>query len=217
MDVSQGLQRLIGTSGLRLVSFDGRTAAPRRRPGDGRCRPADRAPAGRAGAADGTAPVEVADNQLDDIVVTGTRARGQTVLTSSSAITVASQDLDRKAPRSTAQALELVPGIFVEGSGGEAVEVFSVRGLAAAGSSSCRRQEDSLPVFYINALSDTILKQEVYIDRLEAVRSGMSGILTVNGSGATINFITRKPISTSRAALSSSPRPVSAPRELTPS
>lgn len=133
-------------------------------------------------------------DQMADIIVTGTRTRGATVLTSSSAVTVATrEDLDRKAPRSTAQALELIPGIYVEGSGGEASNNFSVRGLAGGGQQFVQLQEDGLPVFYTDALSDTVLKQGVYIDRLEAVRSGSSGILTVNGAGATINFINKKP------------------------
>ncbi|MFD1786516.1 TonB-dependent siderophore receptor [Sphingomonas floccifaciens] len=142
----------------------------------------------------GVNPTPDAADPLNEIIVTGTRTRGATVLTSSSAITVADRlDLDRKAPRSTAQALELIPGIFVEGSGGEASNNFSVRGLAGGGQQFVQLQEDGLPVFYINALSDTVLKQGVYIDRLEAVRSGSSGILTVNGAGATINFINKKP------------------------
>lgn len=131
---------------------------------------------------------------LDAVVVTGTTARNRTVLESSVAVTVADREaLDRKAPRSTAQALELIPGIFVEGSGGEVSNNFSVRGLAGGGQQFVQISEDGLPVFYTNALSDTILKQELSIDRLEAVRGGTSGILTVNGAGATINFITRRP------------------------
>lgn len=142
----------------------------------------------------GEAPTEQVNNELEEIIVTGTRTRGATVLTSSSAITVATrEDLDRRAPRSTAQALDLIPGVFVEATGGEVSNNFSVRGLAGGGQQFVQLQEDGLPVFYFNALSDTILKQEVSIDRLEAVRSGSSGILTVNGAGATINFITRKP------------------------
>ncbi len=188
--VTDGLRRIASASGLRLVSFDGRTAVLA----------TAAAAAPQVSQADPATPVGVqpetmqADNELDEIVVTGTRARGQTVLTSSSAVTVATrEDLDRKAPRSTAQALELIPGVFVEGSGGEVSNNFSVRGLAGGGQQFVQLQEDGLPVFYINALSDTILKQEVSIDRLEAVRSGSSGVLTVNGAGATVNFITRKP------------------------
>ncbi len=131
---------------------------------------------------------------LEEVVVTGTTSRNRTVLTSSVALTVATrEDLERKAPRSTAQALEMVPGIFVEASGGEVSNNFSVRGLAGGGQQFIQLAEDGLPVFYTDALADTILKQELIIERLEAVRGGTSGVLTVNGAGATINFITKKP------------------------
>ncbi|UYB52601.1 TonB-dependent receptor [Xanthomonas sp. AM6] len=131
---------------------------------------------------------------LDAVIVTGTTAAHRTVLQSSSAITVADQQaLDRKAPRSTAQALELIPGMFVEASGGEISNNFSVRGMPGGSQQFVQLSEDGLPVFYTNALADTILKQEVSIDRMEAVRGGTSGILTVNGAGATVNFLTRKP------------------------
>lgn len=131
---------------------------------------------------------------LEEVIITGTRASNRTVIESSIAVTAVNREgLDRKAPRSTADALELVPGIFVEDSGGEVSNNFSVRGLAGGGQTFIQLSEDGLPVFYTNALADTILKQQVGISRLEAVRGGTSGILTVNGAGATINFINRKP------------------------
>ena len=140
-----------------------------------------------------TAPEDQVAQQLDRVVVTGSTSLKRTVRESSVAVTVADREqLDRKAPRSTASALELIPGIFVEDSGGEASNNFSVRGLAGGGQQFIQVQEDGLPVFYTNALSDTILKQELFIDRMEAVRGGTSGILTVNGAGATINFLTFK-------------------------
>jgi iron complex outermembrane recepter protein len=149
--------------------------------------------AGVAGAQNTPEPVEET-GALEEVVVTGTTSTSRTVLTSSVALTVATrEDLERKAPRSTAQALELVPGVFVEASGGEVSNNFSVRGLAGGGQQFIQLSEDSLPIFYTDALSDTILKQELSIERLEAVRGGTSGILTVNGAGATINFLTRKP------------------------
>ena len=140
-----------------------------------------------------TAPEDKVSEQLDRVVITGSTSLRRTVRESSVAVTVADREqLDRKAPRSTASALELIPGIFVEDSGGEASNNFSVRGLAGGGQQFIQVQEDGLPVFYTNALSDTILKQELFIDRMEAVRGGTSGILTVNGAGATINFLTFK-------------------------
>jgi iron complex outermembrane recepter protein len=142
-----------------------------------------------------TAPAAKADddakNQLETVVVTGTTSLKRTVRESSVAVTVADRDkLDRKAPRSTASALELVPGIIVEDSGGEASNNFAVRGLPGGGQQFIQILEDGLPVFYTRALADTVLKQELMIERMEVVRGGSSGILTANGAGATVNFLT---------------------------
>jgi iron complex outermembrane recepter protein len=140
-------------------------------------------------------PAEARDgtDQLERIVVTGSTSLKRTVRESSVAVTIADRDeLDRKSPRSTASALEMVPGIMVEDSGGEASNNFSVRGLPGGGQTFIQLSEDGLPVFYTPALADTILKQELMIDRLEAVRGGTTGILTVNGAGALINFQTFK-------------------------
>ena len=143
-------------------------------------------------AADKSAEDKVGE-QLDRVVVTGNTSLKRTVRESSVAVTVADREqLDRKAPRSTASALEMVPGIMVEDSGGESSNNFSVRGLPGGGQQFIQIAEDGLPVFYFPALTDTILKQELMIDRLEAVRGGTTGILTVNGAGALINFLTFK-------------------------
>lgn len=132
-----------------------------------------------------------ADDKLNQVVVTGSTSLKRTVRESSVAVTsVDRADLDRKAPRSTASALELVPGMMVEDSGGEVSNNYTVRGLAGGGQNFVQLSEDGLPVFYHPGLADTVLKQELSIDRMEAVRGGTSGILTVNGAGATVNFIT---------------------------
>jgi outer membrane receptor protein involved in Fe transport len=131
------------------------------------------------------------DDKLNRVVVTGSTSLKRTVRESSVAVTSADRaDLDRKAPRSTAAALELIPGMMVEDSGGEVSNNYTVRGLAGGGQNFVQLSEDGLPVFYHPGLADTVLKQELSIDRMEAVRGGTSGILTVNGAGATVNFIT---------------------------
>jgi outer membrane receptor protein involved in Fe transport len=130
-------------------------------------------------------------DKLNQVVVTGSTSLKRTVRESSVAVTVADrEDLDRKAPRSMASALELIPGVTVEDSGGEASNNFTVRGLAGGGQNFIQISEDGLPVFYNAGLADQLVKMEVSIDRLEAVRGGTSGILTTNGAGATVNFLT---------------------------
>jgi len=174
------LKHSVLATSLALVSLaaHGQTAAP---------------PASPTSAPIAQAKEDKAEEQLDRVVITGSTSLKRTVRESSVAVTVADRDqLDRKSPRSTASALEMVPGIMVEDSGGESSNNFSVRGLPGGGQQFIQILEDGLPVFYTPALSDTVLKQELMIDRLEAIRGGTSGILTVNGAGALINFLTFK-------------------------
>jgi iron complex outermembrane recepter protein len=129
-----------------------------------------------------------------EIIVTGQTTRNRPLITASADITIASEeDLARKAPKSTADLLELVPGIFVEGTAGAISNNYSVRGLQGGGQRFVQLEEDGLPILYSGGGADFFFDQDLTIDRLEAVKGGSSGVLTVNGAGATINFISRKP------------------------
>lgn len=130
----------------------------------------------------------------DEIIVTGQTTRNRPLITASADITLADRDaIDQRAPRSTADLLELVPGIFVEGTGGQLSNNYSVRGLQGGGQRFIQLQEDGLPVIYGGGGADFFFYEDITIDRLEAVKGGSSGVLTVNGAGATINFITKRP------------------------
>jgi outer membrane cobalamin receptor len=91
-----------------------------------------------------------ADQQaVSEVVVTGLTSRNRPLITASADITLATRaDIERKAPRSTADLLELVPGIFVEGTAGELSNNYSVRGLQGGGQRFIQLQEDGLPVIY---------------------------------------------------------------------
>lgn len=213
--VEEGLRRLIGPSHLRLVSFDGRTAVIAERGGA----TSQAAPRGgftsvaytpqatapmSAPATDATPPSNtsapgaqppVADTQgLQEIVVTGNTSGKRTLFNSSSDVTLANAaDILRKAPRSTADVLELVPGIFVEGTAGPVSNNYSVRGLAGGGQQFITLEEDGMPILYGGSGADEYFQNDITIDRVEAVEGGTSGILAPNGAGATINFISLKP------------------------
>lgn len=139
------------------------------------------------------APAEDSAAEETQIVVTGQTTRNRPLITASADITIATaEDIARKAPRSTSDLLELVPGIFVEGTAGQISNNYSVRGLQGGGQRFIQLQEDGLPVIYQGGGADFFFSQDITIDRLEAVKGGSSGVLTVNGAGATINFISRK-------------------------
>ncbi|WP_341209575.1 TonB-dependent receptor [uncultured Sphingomonas sp.] len=134
------------------------------------------------------------NDDLQDIVVTGQTTRNRPLITASADITYADRAaIDRKAPRSTADMLELVPGIFVEGTAGQISNNYSVRGLQGGGQRFIQLEEDGMPILYGGGGADFFFDQDLTIDRLEAVKGGSSGVLTVNGAGATINFISKRP------------------------
>ena len=152
--------------------------------------PADAAPT----AAPGAQPPVADTTSLEQIVVTGNTSGKRTLFNSSSDVTLASAaDLLRKAPRSTAETLELVPGIFVQGTAGPVSNNYSVRGLGGGGQAFITLEEDGMPIIYQGSGADEYFQQDITIDRVEAVEGGTSGILAPNGAGATINFISLKP------------------------
>lgn len=133
-------------------------------------------------------------NDGEEIVVTGQTTRNRPLITASADITLADREaIDRKAPRSTADMLELVPGIFVEGTAGQISNNYSVRGLQGGGQRFVQLEEDGMPILYGGGGADFFFDQDLTISRLEAVKGGSSGVLTVNGAGATINFISKSP------------------------
>ncbi|WP_197493323.1 TonB-dependent siderophore receptor [Woeseia oceani] len=133
-------------------------------------------------------------NSLEEIVVTGTSSSTRTKLESSVAITTMDAEaLAREDAFSTADILEVVPGLWVEDSGGEISNNVAPRGLGGgAAFRFISIQEDGLPVSYDNDHVDTQQRQDITISRMEAIRGGTAGILTTNGPGSIVNFITRK-------------------------
>jgi outer membrane receptor protein involved in Fe transport len=199
--IEEGLRRLIARSHLRLISFDGRTAViaaagpvgPRTASYSA---PRETAAAGAAVQAStpASAPAQADDSPQNEIIVTGNTSDKRTLFNSSSNVTLASAaDLQRKAPRSTADTLELVPGVFVEGTAGPISNNYSVRGLRGGGQTFITLEEDGMPILYGGGGADFYFQNDITINRLEAVEGGTSGVLAPNGAGATINFISMKP------------------------
>jgi iron complex outermembrane recepter protein len=108
----------------------------------------DANPAPPQGTASTAAAGSDTTTSLDTVVVTGSTSK-RTLLNASVDVTVANEaDLQQKAPRSTADVLELVPGIFVEGTAGPVSNNYSVRGLPGGGQSFIMLQEDGMPIIY---------------------------------------------------------------------
>lgn len=179
---------LIGAAFLPLAAAQAQTPTPES--------PSPQPPSPGAGASLAPSPAgtEPSGDDFDIIVVTGQTTRGRSLITASADITRATAaDIDRRAPKSVADLLELVPGIFVEGTAGALSNNYSVRGLQGGGQRFITIEEDGLPIIYQGGGADFFFQNDLTIDRLEAVKGGTSGILSVNGAGATINFISRRP------------------------
>ncbi|HEX4583321.1 MAG TPA: TonB-dependent receptor [Burkholderiaceae bacterium] len=130
---------------------------------------------------------------LQTVIVTGTTSSKRSLLTSSADVTsISSTEIDVKAPRSTDDVLELIPGMFVEATAGAVSNNYSVRGLQGGGQSFIMFEEDGLPIIYGGGNPDEYFSNDITIDHIEAVRGGSSGILTTNGAAATVNFISRR-------------------------
>jgi len=140
------------------------------------------------------ATAQVAPNEqanLETIVVTGSTSQ-RTLLNASVDVTVITPaDIEQKAPRTTADVLQLVPGIFVESTAGPVSNNYSVRGLPGGGQAFITLQEDGMPILYGGGGADEYFQNDITIERVESVEGGTSGILSPNGAGATINFISK--------------------------
>jgi iron complex outermembrane receptor protein len=136
-------------------------------------------------------PANGSETTLDTIIVTGVTSQ-RTVLNSSVDVTPISEtEIEQKAPRSTVDVLQLIPGVFVESTAGPVSNNYSVRGLPGGGQTFISLQEDGMPVLYGGGGDDEYFQNDITIDHVEALQGGSSSILGPNGAGMSVNFISR--------------------------
>jgi iron complex outermembrane receptor protein len=129
---------------------------------------------------------------LQEVVVTGTN-EALRVLDTSYAVTKIDQDALKSTPALGLAALsQSVPGLYGEASAGEYNLNISPRGVRGGFLSYISVQEDGLPFIYNGFLEEMELRKDLTYDSLEVIRGGPSGVLTSNGAGAIMNFISRK-------------------------
>jgi len=135
--------------------------------------------------------------QLDAIVVTGT-FDNRTKLESSVAITSLDANvIAQRNPKSTAELIGAVPGTFVDDSNGEVGGKIYARGLATGirtqpGYQYVSLQEDGLPVLSTQfqfSIVDMYHRNDITVDKFEAIRGGSASISTANSPGGIFNFI----------------------------
>lgn len=193
------LRQLLGQSELEPVNWRNGTVTLRRRP------PAAQQAPENAGQRvvrhpRPTLPEAAAPEMrtLETIIVTGRAgAANLTQQDASYAVTVLDWDMiNRTAPASTADLFTLIPGFWVESSGGEAANNVRMRGIPTDGFSSIALLENGIPVQYDGNLgylnTDQSFRLDETIARVEAVRGGPSTIFAPNSPGGTVNFLTRR-------------------------
>jgi len=128
---------------------------------------------------------------LDTIVVTGSTSQ-RTLLNASVDVTpITPEQIEQKAPRTTVDVLQLIPGVFVESTAGPVSNNYSVRGLPGGSQSFVMLQEDGMPILYGGGGSDEYFQNDITIDHVEALQGGTSAILGPNGAGMSVNFISK--------------------------
>lgn len=131
---------------------------------------------------------------FETVIVTSV-PRPVVTLNSGLAITyITPHELDEVAPRSTADALQLIPGFYSESSGGEASNNLFTRGMSAEGGYQyVMLQEDGLPVYEGGNVdwvaADNYFRIDETLKAIEAIRGGSAAVFANNAPGGIINFI----------------------------
>ncbi len=137
--------------------------------------------------------------QMEGVVITGTAggAGVQKKDASFAITTVSAAELEQLAPPSTAAALELVPGVWSESSGGVAGANIFVRGLPSSGDAPFVTMSiNGAPIYGTQTLSffeqSSIFRIDETIATTEALRGGPSSVFSNGEAGLTTNFNLKK-------------------------
>ena len=121
---------------------------------------------------------------VNEVVVTGVTNPKAALSSSISISTLRPDQIDRAAPRTTAEIFRQIPGIRTESSAGDGNTNLSVRGvpLATGGSKYLLIQEDGLPVLQFGDIAfgtqDQFVRADATVGRVESVRGGSASTLT---------------------------------------
>jgi outer membrane receptor protein involved in Fe transport len=134
-------------------------------------------------------------SEVEEVIVVGTPGgKGIDKLSASFAVTtVNADDIAKASPKSTAELLTLVPGVWVETSGGVAGANVFVRGFPATGDAEFLTiQLQGAPIYPPSTLSflenSSIFRVDETVSRMEALRGGPNPIFSNGQPGLTTNF-----------------------------
>lgn len=198
---SEGISRLLSGSGLRyrttpagafIVMADASAAIA------AQTSPAPTPPPQEEPESQDLPPDEPIAGPGDEIVVIGTAGAGVRRQRAAFAVTTLDDDvIDRAAPASTAELLELVPGVSSESTGGQNGANIFVRGFPAGGDAQFVTMAiEGVPYFPPPTLSflenSQLMRVDETISRVEAVRGGTGALFGAGQPGLTVNFIQRR-------------------------
>jgi iron complex outermembrane recepter protein len=137
--------------------------------------------------------------QMESVVITGT-AGGSGIKKKDatfSITTISPRELEQLSPSSTAAALDLVPGVWSESSGGIAGANIMVRGLPSGGDAPFVTMSiNGAPTYGTQTLSffeqSTIFRIDETVGSTEALRGGPSSVFSNGEAGLTTNFNLKK-------------------------
>lgn len=131
---------------------------------------------------------------LERMVVTGTGVARRKFDTSYAVSSISAADIDRLGPLNTADLLGQVPGVQAEATGGEAQNIYRVRGIPNE-SNFFTLQEDGMLIYGENDgfffKGDVMLRPDLMTRSVEVVRGGPAPIFADNAA-AILNLITRQ-------------------------
>jgi len=140
-----------------------------------------------------------ASDNLEEVIVTGTaRSEGLRKLDASFSITTATaEQIEELAPKSTAELLRVVPGLWAEPTGGVSGANIDIRGFPGGGDAPfVTVQLEGSPLFSPPTLSflenSTLFRLDDTVERVEVLRGGPSPIFANGQPGVTVNFIQKK-------------------------
>ncbi|HEX8330515.1 MAG TPA: carboxypeptidase-like regulatory domain-containing protein [Hymenobacter sp.] len=141
---------------------------------------------------------------LDEVIVTGVFDQRTKMESSVAITTLNARQIERLVPQSAADLLRNVPGVYVNSALGEVKNTVYSRGVSANSVGSLASpangyyyvslQEDGLPVTGLSSGTispDYFFRNDVTIQRLEAVRGGTSSITSANAPGGIFNFLSK--------------------------
>jgi len=150
-----------------------------------------------------TTAADEAGLDFNEIIVTGNANGVRKFETAYAISSINAETIKRLAPLSTADLIGTLPGVYAESSGGEASNVYRVRGIPNEGSFYAFH-EDGMPIYPESAgfffTGDGIMRTDIMTKSFEAVRGGTAPIFATNAT-ALFNQITRQGGEKTEAAL----------------